>query len=78
MDTRSKDLRRTLRGMAPSRSIPLIQSFQLPADEELVLIECDARRKSLQQIAMEQNMSIETVKRRRRAAMQKIGCETLF
>ena len=75
MDDRSRAVRAMLRGMAPSRSIPYIKSFQLPAEEELTLIECDARRKSVQQVAMAQCLSPETVWRRRRAALGKIAQE---
>lgn len=73
MDTRAKETRRRLRSMAPSRSIPYIQSFQLPAEEEQVLVECEARGKSVQQVAMSMNLSAETVWRRRKAALRKIS-----
>lgn len=66
-------MRAMLRRMAPVKSIPLIQSFLLPAEEEMVLIEREARGKSLQQIAFEHNMTVETVKRRRRCALEKIA-----
>lgn len=73
MDELSKDLRARLREMAPVRSIPYIRSFQLPPEEELVLIEGrECRGKSVQQIALEQNLSVETVKRRRQSALSKI------
>lgn len=72
MDQLSKDVRAKLRSMAPVQAIPYIRSFQLPADEELVLIERECRNKSIQQIAQEQCLSEETVKRRRRAAFAKI------
>ena len=75
MDNRSKAVRRMLRGMAPSRSIPYIQSFQLPEEEELALIECDAKGKSVQQVAQAHALSVETVQRRRRAALGKIAKE---
>lgn len=73
MDQISKDLRARLRSMAPVQSIPYIQSFQLPKEEELVLIERECRGKSIQQIAFEQNLSVETVKRRRQVALAKIS-----
>lgn len=73
MDRRSMEVRRKLREMAPVRSIPYIQSFQLPPEEELVLIEKEARGKSVLQIALANNMSVESVKRRRRAALQKLA-----
>ena len=73
MDDRTHAVRAMLRGMCPSASIPYIQSFQLPEEEERVLIECDARRKSVQQVAQAMNLSPETVWRRRRAALMKIA-----
>ena len=47
-----------LRSMAPVRSIPYIQSFELPPEEELVLIQCECRRRSVQEVALEHSMSI--------------------
>lgn len=73
MDDRTFAVRAMLRSMCPSASIPLIKSYQLPEEEERVLIECDARGKSVQQVAQEQNMSPETVWRRRRVALLKIA-----
>lgn len=72
MDEASRSVRAMLRSMAPAVSIPYIQSFQLPEDEERVLIECDARRRSVQQVAQAMSLSPETVKRRRRQALKKI------
>lgn len=73
MDDRTRAVRGMLRGMAPSASIPYIKSFQLPEEEELALIECDARGRSVQQVAMALHVSYETVKRRRRSALRKIS-----
>lgn len=73
MDDRTHAVRAMLRSMCPSASIPYIKQFQLPEEEELVLIECDARRKSVQQVAMAMSLSPETVWRRRRAALLKIA-----
>lgn len=72
MDPRSRAVRAMLRGMAPADSIPYIQSFRLPEDEERVLVECDARRRSVQQVARELNLSPETVWRRRQSALKKL------
>lgn len=72
MDPVSKEVRAMLRGMAPAKSIPLIQSYQLPAEEEAVLILCDAQGCSVLQAALELNVSPETVWRRRRAALKKL------
>lgn len=73
MDDLTHAVRAMLRSMCPSASIPYIQSFQLPEEEERVLIECDARRKSVQQVAQSMNLSPETVWRRRRAALTKLS-----
>lgn len=77
MDSRTKAVRSQLRSMAPSRSIPYIQGFQLQDEESLVLIECDAKGRSVQQVAMAQNLSPETVWRRRKSALQKIAREII-
>lgn len=73
MDERSRLVRARLRGMAPAVSIPYIRSFQLPEDEERVLIECDARGKSVEQVAQEMRLSPESVWRRRQRALRKIA-----
>lgn len=72
MDQRSRAVRAKLRGMAPVASIPYIQSFQLPEEEERVLIECDARGRSVQQVAQTMRLSPETIWRRRRRALRKL------
>lgn len=73
MNEKAFAVRAMLNSMAPCRSIPVIQSYMLPHEEELVLIEHEAKGKSLQQIALEHHLSIETVKRRRKRALQKIS-----
>ena len=72
MDKASRAVRARLQSMAPVASVPYIKSFQLPEEEELVLILRECRGYSLQQIAMAHNMSVETVKRRRKSALRKI------
>lgn len=73
MDERRKAVRRQLRQMAPSIAIPYIQSFLLPPEEEAVAIRHDCRGHSLQQIALELNLSIEAVKDRHARALGKIA-----
>lgn len=73
MDDRTHAVRDLLRSMAPAASIPYIRSFQLPEEEELALIEIDARGKSVQQVAQARNLSPETVKRRRQKALRKLA-----
>lgn len=58
--------------MAPAVSIPYIQSFRLPEDEERVLIECDACGKSVEQVAQAMRLSPESVWRRRQRALRKM------
>ena len=72
MDASTRAVRAMLRGMAPVRSIPYIQSFQLPPEEELVLIRSECQGRSLQQIAQELHLSVESVTRRRRSALRKL------
>ena len=73
LNDRLKAVRSQLRSMAPAVSIPYIQSFQLPEEEELALIEGDARGRSVPQGAMALHVSYETGKRRRRSALLKIS-----
>lgn len=61
--------------MAPKRAIAYILSFELPDDEAACLIECDVRRKSCVQVAMEQSLSVDAVKKYRRRAYHKISQE---
>ena len=73
MDDRLRAVRAMLSSMAPSRSIPLIQSFALPEEEEYVLIQREAKGRSVIAIAMDLHTTPETVKRRRKSALQKIA-----
>lgn len=68
-----KEVRRKLQHMAPSVAIPYIKSFELPEEEEVVVIRHNCRRESLQQIARSLNMSIEVVKQRHISALEKIA-----
>ena len=72
MNPQAKEIRKRLSKMAPMQAAALIQSFGLPEYEEETLIFREIRGKSLQQIADLQNVSIDTVKRRRRAALSKM------
>lgn len=58
--------------MSPKRAIQYIQAFELPEDEESVIIQCDVKRKSCVQVAAMLHTSPDTVKRYRRKAYQKI------
>lgn len=75
MDAQHKAIRALLTAMSPKRAIAYIQSFDLPAEEQLYLIECDVRRKSCVQTAQDNKTTPEVVKRRRRSAYAHIADE---
>lgn len=62
-----------LQTMAPLRAIDYIKLFQLPAEEELYLIETDVRRKSYVQVSQDFHTTPEVIKRRKRAAYAHIA-----
>ena len=59
--------------MAPKRAIAYIKAFELPKDEEAVLIECDVRQKSYVQVGMELHVSPDMITKRKRKAYAKIA-----
>lgn len=61
--------------MSPKRAISYIQSFELPTEEELFLVECDVRGKSYVQAADDNHTTPEVIKRRRQRAYAKIADE---
>lgn len=73
MNDQHRAIRALLQAMAPKRAVSYIQSFDLPKEEELFLIECDVRRKSCVQAALDNHATAEVVKRRRRSAYQHIA-----
>lgn len=73
MNAQHKAIRALLMRMAPVRAVNYIAAFELPAEEELFLIECDVRRKSHVQAAIENHVSPEVVKSRRRSAYAHIA-----
>lgn len=72
MDKKHKAMRDRLSAMAPYKAVEYIKSFELPVDEETVLVECDVRRKSCVQVAETLRVSTDTVKRYKRRAYNKI------
>lgn len=62
-----------LRRMAPRRAVDYIQSFQLPEDEELFVVECDVRGLSYIQAANKHHTTPEVIKRHRQKAYAKIA-----
>lgn len=75
MDNNHKAIRKLLSNLPPKRAIALVESVLLPKTEEMIVIDCDVRRKSCVQVAVERNMSVETVKRYRCRAYHKIAQE---
>lgn len=75
MNRNHKAVRDFLSNLPPKRAVDFVDSFLLPDNEAMVVIECDVRRKSCVQVSMERNMSVETVKRHRCRAYHKIAQE---
>lgn len=73
MDIRSKAVRAMIRSMAPSQSVPFIQSFQLPAAEEQALICVDCYDYSIVKTAGIIHLSPDRTKVKRRIALSKIA-----
>ena len=59
--------------MGPRRAESYIRAFDLQDDEAQYIIEREARRRSIQEIADDHNVSPETVKRRRKSGFSKIA-----
>lgn len=75
MNEKSRMIRALLSEMSPKRAVEYVKAFELPRDEEIYIIERDIRKKSIEQIALENYISPETVKRRRRSGYAKIADE---
>lgn len=77
MDKMRNAIRIALDRMPPPNAIRMIQSFSLPYEEELCLVEREGHKKSVQQIALERCLSVETVKKRRRSAFSRIASQLI-
>lgn len=75
MNERHRAIRAMLASVSPKRAIEYIRAFDLPADEETALIECDIRRRSCVQVAEMLHVAPDTVKRYRQRAYRKIASE---
>lgn len=73
MDSRCQAVRALLSAMGPRRAESYIRAFDLQDDEAQYIIEREARRRSIQEIADDHNVSPETVKRRRKSGFSKIA-----
>lgn len=72
MDSRRQTIRAILYSMGPRRAESYIRAFDLQDDEAQYIVEREAMRMSIHQIARKHNVSRETVERRRRSGLQKI------
>lgn len=59
--------------MSPKRAKSYIKSFDLPEEETLFLLECDVRRKSYTQAAMDNHTTPEVIKRWKMSAYAHIA-----
>ena len=71
MDRQRKAVRGYIAGMAPNRAVEFVRSFDLP-EEAQSLILCDVRQKSYVQASDILHLSPESIKRKRRKALDKI------
>lgn len=71
MDRQRKAVRGYIAGMAPNRAVEFVRSFDLP-EEAQSLILCDVRQKSYVQASDILHLSPESIKRKRRKALNKI------
>ena len=58
--------------MAPNRAVEFVRSFDLPEEEAQSIILCDVRQKSYVQASDILHLSQESIKRKRRKALDKI------
>lgn len=75
MNVNHRAIRSMLSTMSPNRAIEYVKAFNLPLEEELCIIEADIRRKSLVEISLARNASVDTIKRCRRRGYCKIHDE---
>lgn len=73
MNSQHKAIRALLTTMSPNRATDYIKSFNLRPDEENFLIETDVYGKSVVETALDYNVSVETVKKKRKYAYLKIS-----
>lgn len=68
-------IRTVLRELPRRDAEALIRSFHLPPQEERFIIAHELQGKSAVEISMAENVSVETVKRRRKDALDRIAAE---
>lgn len=71
MDRQRKAVRGYIAGMAPNRAVEFVRSFDLPEEAQSIIL-CDVRQKSYVQASDILHLSPESIKRKRRKALDKI------
>lgn len=73
MNAQHREIRARLSRMAPQRAVDYVKAFDLPPMEEACIIECDVRKRSCVDVAMDLFVSPDTIKNCRRRAYGKIA-----
>lgn len=75
MNTRHREIRALLSSMSPKRAEQAVRLVGLPPDEETAVLAVDVHGQSCLQAADRLHVSVDTVKRLRRSAYQKLQDE---
>ena len=75
MNTRHREIRALLSSMSPKRAEQAVRLVGLSADEETAVLAVDVHGQSCLQVAEQLYVSVDTVKRLRRSAYQKLQDE---
>lgn len=75
MNTRHREIRALLSSMSPKRAEQAVRLVGLPPDEETAVLAVDVHGQSCLQAAERLHVSVDTVKRLRRSAYQKLQDE---
>lgn len=75
MNSQHRAIRALIAAMAPNRAIDYIKSFNLPAEEEYCLIECDVKRRCYAELVTDKDkpFSPEVIKKRKNSAYAHIA-----
>ena len=75
MEKTNREIRALLSSMAPARAAQAVRLVGLPPDEETAVLAVDVHGQSCLQTAERLHVSVDTVKRLRRSAYQKLQDE---
>ena len=75
MEKTNREIRALLSSMAPARAAQAVRLVGLPPDEETAVLAVDVHGQSCLQTAARLHVSVDTVKRLRRAAYRKLQDE---